>query len=394
MGAFLAVAIFSSLAVIQSRGLEMRPDPLQTLFWIAGLYLVIRNLSNGSLKQAVLAGALFSLAILSNAKAGIGPFFVVAFYAAGPWLCGLKTADIWRDLKGMIIGGCLTIVPFIVYFWANDALTDFLYYAFLWNFELSFHWSAGAAAELLPEDIRGTRVATKYLRLFVRDQLPFLILCACGAGFWLRQLSKENDLHTKQGYWLFIIAAAGTSLGWLLDLYTQYFLMFLPLWSILASYALVSINNQLRELNKTAGLTIASLIALTSASAMLWDSVNKVDFKENPKLTSQKQFTKYFVNMTDRDEPVGMIWSLCGGYMFNPNVGYYWIALSDVSLIIELMTGEHPHGQSFIDRMESMQVRYVVGNELWSTEGMSEEAMDYLRENFEHSSCLWTRKTQ
>jgi hypothetical protein len=58
------------------------------------------------------------------------------------------------------------------------------------------------------------------------------------------------------------------------------------------------------------------------------------------------------------------------------------------------MTGEHPHGQSFIDKMESMQVRYVVGNDVWSTEGMSEEAMDYLKENFEYSSCLWTRKTQ
>jgi hypothetical protein len=394
IAAFLAVAIFSSLAVIQSRGVEMRPDPLQTLFWIAGLHLILRNLSNGSLKQAAVAGALFSLAILSNAKSGIGPFFVVVFYATGPWLCGLKTSDIWRDLKGMIIGGCLTITPFIIYFWINEALIDFVYYAFLWNLELSFHWSSGVASELLEESIRGMSVAAKGLRLFVQDQLPFLLLCAYGAYFWVWQMLREKDLHARQRNLLFIIAAAGTGLGWLLDLYTQYYLMFLPLWSVLASFALVTIKNQLQALNNTAGLTIVSLIALISASAMLWDSVNKVNFRENGKLKAQKQFTEYFVGITNRDEPVGMIWSQCGGYMFNPNVGYYWIALSDVSAIIELMTGEHPHGQSFIDKMESLQVRYVIGYDEWATEGMSDEAMNYLRENFEYSSCLWTRKSQ
>ena len=394
LGAFLTVAIFSSLDIIQTRGVEMRPDPIQSLFWIGGLYLLFKNLSNGNLKRPILAGALFSLAILSNAKSGIGPFFVVVFYLAGPWLCDLKGADIWRDLKGMIIGGSLTTIPFVIYFWANDALTDFLYYAFYWNVELAFHWTTNPEFQKAASPMTEISLATKHFRNLLRDQLPLFILFACGAGLFLWQLFKESDPLAKQRYWLLAITTAGTTLGWLLDLYTQFFLIFLPLWSILVSYGLITITNQLVRLNKIVGLSVGSLIALTAAAGMLWASLNKVSLTEHRSLRTQKEFTESFVKMTSRDEPVGMIWNQCGGYMFNPNVGYYWIALGDVSEIIEAMEGEHPHGQSFIDEMEAQQIRYVVGNESWATEGMSKVAMDYLKENFEYSSCLWTRKAK
>jgi len=41
--------------------------------------------------------------------------------------------------------------------------------------------------------------------------------------------------------------------------------------------------------------------------------------------------------------------------------------------------------------MEARQVRYVVGMSDWLTEGLSNEAMDYLQANFEYTDCLWTR---
>jgi len=58
------------------------------------------------------------------------------------------------------------------------------------------------------------------------------------------------------------------------------------------------------------------------------------------------------------------------------------------------MTGEDPHGQGFIDEMEERQVRYVVELGSWLTEAMSDEAMAYLRENFDYTDCLWIRKAQ
>ena len=63
-----------------------------------------------------------------------------------------------------------------------------------------------------------------------------------------------------------------------------------------------------------------------------------------------------------------------------------------VSEIIEIISGEHPFREGFIDEMEDRNVRYVVGMESWMTEGLSSEAMDYVRANFEYDNCLWTRK--
>jgi hypothetical protein len=168
--------------------------------------------------------------------------------------------------------------------------------------------------------------------------------------------------------------------------------MFLPLWSVLVSFALIRIAELLSVFGKQAGGALGVLVALVAAAGMLWQSVGQASFREDELLAEQKQFTEMFVNLTTRDEPVGLIWSRCGGYMFNRHVGYYWIALSDVTGYIEEMTGEHPFGQGFIDELNERQVRYVVGLDNWLTEGMSDEAMDYLRENFEYSKCLWTRK--
>jgi hypothetical protein len=388
--ALLAVAIFSSLFVVQSRGLEMRPDPLQSLFWISGLYLLICNQTEHRFKRACFAGALLALCIMSNVKAGIGPFFVVVFYLSAHKLCGLSWSDVWRDIYGMAIGAIVVFIPFILYFWINDALVDFLYYSFLWNFELVFYWTT--TDEQYSTDLRTMSVAARNFQIFMSKQLPFMLLSFLGAVFFLVRIGKENDQAEKARSLLFIIATVGVSLGWFLDLYTQYYLMFLPLWSVLVSFALIRITELLSAFNKQAGVTLGVLVALVAAAAMQWQSVAKVSFREDKLLSEQKQFTEAFVNLTERDEPVALIWSLCSGYMFNPHVGYYWIALADVTGIIETMTGEHPFGQGFIDEMNERQVQYVIGLDEWSTEGMTDEAMDYLRENFEYSKCLWTRK--
>ncbi len=392
LGAGMAVVAYSLLIIVHQKGIEMRPDSLQTLFWIAGLYLLLRNQSNGNLKRAILAGVLFTLSILANSKAGLGPFFVVLFYLTGHWLCGLSWADIWRDMRGMTIGACMCFAPFLVYFLATDSLYDFFYYNFIWNVEVIFHWTGDFQFVSSPQKQIST--SAKNVQFFLDKQLPFLLLSIIGAILWLGKLGGNADQATRQRNWLFLIVSVGTTLGWKLDLYIQYFLMFLPFWAIFASYALLSISNFLTRRSKVAGLAVVSLIAILAAGVMFFHLGKFAEFRENPYLTKQKIFTQRILDITERDEPVGIIWSRCGGYMFNQDVGYYWVALADISEIIRAISGEHPHGQEFIEEMEERQVRHVIGMEFWLTEGMSVEAMDYLRENFDYTDCLWTRKTQ
>jgi hypothetical protein len=389
-GAFIAVVALSATIVTQGKGIEMRPDPLQSLFWITGLYCLIRHQAERNVYLPITAGALFTLSILSNAKAGLGPFFVVVFYITGHWLCGLRWTYIWRDMLGMAIGLSFAALPFVIYFWANNALLDFLYYNFLWNLEVVLYWSATDLH--FAAKGREVSIGVVNLMLFLKNQTAFLLFSGVGALFWLGSMHKVTEPATKRIYWLFLIATAGTSLGWLLNLYTQYFLMFLPLWAILISVAITSIVKLASTRNSLAGAVIAVVIAVGSIGSMLQYSLEKANFSISPILQTQKRFTNRFVSMTTRDEPVAVIWSLCGGYMFNDHVGYYWAALSDISAIIKAMTGEHPHGQNFINEMQTREVKYVIGNEIWLTDGVSDEAMDYIKKNFDYSYCLWTRK--
>jgi hypothetical protein len=314
------------------------------------------------------------------------------FYLSAHKFCGLSWSDVWRDIYGMTIGAIVAFIPFVLYFWINGALFDFLYYNFLWNLELVYHWTT-SDHQFSASPLTKMSVAARNLEMFLSEQLPFMLLSFLGAIFFLVRIARESVQTEKARSVLFFIAAVGVSLGWSLSLYTQYFLMFLPLWSVLVSFALIRIAELLSVFGgKQVGGALGVLVALVAAAGMLWQSVGKASFREDKLLTEQKQFTETFVNLTERDEPVGAIWSLCGGYMFNKHVGYYWIALSDVSGIVEVITGEHPFGQGFIDELNERQVRYVVGLDNWFTEGMSDEAMDYLRENFEYSKCLWTRK--
>jgi len=332
LGSFLAVAAYASLFIVQNKGIEMRPDALQNLFWVGGLYLLIRNQSGGSFGRAVGVGALFALAILSNTKAGIGPLFVVVFYCLGHWLCGLDWSHIKRDVGGMVVGGCLCLLPFLIYFWIHGAVVDFFYFSIVWNVLLNYYW------------------ITMY-----------------GGGPPQEQLS----LGMQE---------------------LQFFLIFLPFWSILAAYALLELARVLSGSNQLTGIAVSSLIATVAGVGMLWYSFGKAPLREFPLLTQQKKFTQLIVETTERDEPIASTWSNCGGYMFNKNVSYYWVAMPIHSQIIEVISGEHPFEQPFIDTMEDQQVRYLIGRENWMTEGLSDTALNYLRANFEYSPCLWTRR--
>ena len=393
IGSLLAVAAYASLYIVQAKGIEMRGDPMQSMLWVAGVYFLIRNQSGGAVssttRNTIFAGALLTLSILSNTKAGIGPFFVFVFYLAGHWLCGLSWTDAWRDMRGIILGAAIAVAPFLVYFWFHDSLYQLLYYNFLWNIEVILYWSNGYQFEASPS--RELTIGAQNLKYFAANQLPFLALSVVGMLCWLGRLRLRGDQAARQRNWLFIVVALGTTLGWKLDLYQQFFLMFLPFWAIFIGHALTTISGLIARRNAMAGPALATLIAVVVAGGMLWSAINTTNFTEHPRLTRQIEFTDRFVAMTERDEPVGVIWSQCGGYMVNQNVGYYWAALSDVSEIIAVLTGEHPHGQGFIDEMEARQVRYVVGMSDWLTEGLSNEAMDYLQANFEYTDCLWTR---
>jgi hypothetical protein len=390
IGAWLAVAIFASLDMVQNKGVEMRPDIAQTLFWLAGLLILLKNQSRGNVQRAAWAGAFFTLCILSNAKAGIGPFFATLFYVLAHWLCQMKWQIIRRDLIGMASGGLIAALPVLIYFVANDSAADFLYFNYVWNVLFNLNLSTTFDAAFSES---GVSLSEQYFWLYFGDQLPFTLLVLAGGGFWVSKLRNERAQDSRQRNWLFAIVTSGTLMGWLTNQYSQYFLIFLPLLSIVAAYALIEITKLFNDINGKAGIVVSSCLATLTAMIMLAYTVRNTPFRETDLLSQQKSFTKTFVSMTSREEPVGVLWSLCGGYMFNENTGFYWVAMPFHSEMIEIISGEHPFREAFIHDLDNKSVRYIIGVENWMTEGLSPEALKHIQDNFNYTTCLWTRKT-
>lgn len=384
----LAVAVFSSLYFLQNKGVEARPDVLQSLFWIAGFCLLLRNQRQSSLLRAFLGGVLFTLAILSNSKAGIGPFFVVVYYLSAPFLFGMAARDWWRDMTGMALGLVVTMAPFLTYFYVTDSLDDFFYYNFLFALQLTYYWSVGDQSAYA---IRDAGLAVEYAVFFLRYQFPFVLATLAGIVLWLPRL-RDCESGQRRGAALFLIAALGASAGWVTNLFSQFFLVFLPLLSVFAAVGVVAAAGWLQRQFDCAGRVAVATAAAAAAAVMLWYPLANATFTQTRLLAEQIAFTEKIVGRLDRDEPVGVVWSTCGGYVFNRNVGFYWVAMPGVSNLIEVIAGEHPFGDAFIRQLEQQQVQYVIGRQDWMTEGLTAAALDYLNNNFSYTHCLWTRR--
>jgi len=384
--AWLAVAFCSGFYFFVNKSGEMRPDALQALFWLSGVYFLVVNAFERSFKWPFLAGALFALAIMANAKAGIGPFFVVVYYLTARWTAGLSWTDIGRDMAALVVGGLAALAPFLIYFAANGALVDLFYFNYVWNFLLNYHWSTIWGGKLHGEE---AGVSLRNWYFFVDNQWPMLVLGVAGIVAWLTALLQPSSHLSRPAGWLILVAGSGSSLGWMLNQHSQYFLMFLPFWALLAAYVLTQLASWSGA--GAAGRWVSAALAIVAAAVVLNYSVRQTPFSEAEMLTNQKA-TSAFVRMTSRDEPVGILWNQCGGYMFNPHVGFYWVAMPYISEVIEAIDGEHPFDQAYIDRLETENVRYVIGMEEWMVEGLSDKALAYLRANFDYSPCLWTRK--
>lgn len=384
----LAVAAFSSLYFLHNKGVEARPDTLQSLFWVAGFYWLLVNQRRGSFGCALVGGALFTLAILSNAKAGIGPFFVVLFYVLAPFAFGMPMRVWWRDLSGMALGLAITMMPMLMYFYVNDGLTDFLYYNYLFSLQLAYYWAVGDQSAY---GVGEAGLAVEYAIFFIRNQLPFVLLVLVGVLAWVPRLST-GSAAARRANALFLIATLGATTGWVANLFSQFFLVFLPLLAVFAAFGFSWLATGIRCRWQQTGRIAIGTLATLAAVMMLWYPVSHAPLAPTNWLTAQIAFTDKMVSLTERDEPVGVIWSTCGGYIFNRNVGYYWVAIPGATNIIEIISGEHPYGPAFIEQMEARQVRYVIGRKNWMTGGLTAEVLDYLDNYFTYEDCLWTRR--
>lgn len=373
-----AAAILASLIIMQDKGTECRPDGLQNVFWLAGLCLLVAQPRRGRLGVRLAAGALFGLAVLTNMKAALGPFFVLVSYVAGRMLPRVDAGIRPGDLLAMLAGATVVYLGFLPYFVLHDAVGDFHFFNIVFNLLFVGADSTG----------RGLAV----LKFMLAEQLPFVVFTAIGIALWVADLLKPQGTLARPAGWLIAFVAIGFAFGWLLNNYRQFYLIALPAWSIAAAFGLWSLGERLTRWRSVAGRWAGATLAVASASALGVAAARETPLAETELLKFQRFLTTALVQGTRRSEPIGVIWDICGGYMFNAPVQRYWAVDPSVGAVVARYSGSNPFGAGYLAALERQQVRFVTGRDNVMLRELPAETQRYLREHFTYSNCLWTRR--
>jgi hypothetical protein len=267
----------------------------------------------------------------------------------------------------------------LAYFAAQGAAFALHDYSFLWNLQY------------VDRDASGT-LARANAEFLLHRQLPFVLLVAGGLVAWVADLRAQRGTLARPGGWLVLAAALGTGASLALNFYYQFFLVFLPLWSIVAAFGLWRGGERLAALAGAWGRIATGALVVAAAAAMLAVSLRLVPLEARPMLAFQESFTRMMLAATPRSEPVGVIWDVCGGFMYNEPVQFYWGAEPAIGATAARHGGRDPFAEDFVAALERGNVRYVIGREDGLVTQLPAVTQRYLRERYDYSNCLWKRR--
>jgi 4-amino-4-deoxy-L-arabinose transferase-like glycosyltransferase len=376
-GALAAIAILTSLVFVQDKGTELRPDLLQNLFWLAGLSLVLRHLPDRKPRPMLLAGLCVGLAVMTNAKAAIGPAFVLVFLLAEPIVGRARWHEALSSIGLMTTGALAAWLPLLAWFAAQGAVGALL--------EANVYWNLVATAGQ-----RDTGRALEYLRFFVSDQTPFLLLVAAGTALWLGDLASPGGRLDRQRGWLFAVAAAGTTAGWALNLYSQFFLIFLPLLAVIGAFGLERLAARVVTAGGR-GVAVLVVAITLGAAVMIREAAIRATFTPHVNLLRQQASTARLLALSPRPEAVGVLWDGCPGFVYREVLQYHWLTDPTTGIAVERVSGANPFGARLVDLLEARRVRFIVGRDDGVLDDLPAATSRYVRENYRYSDCLWER---
>jgi len=375
-GALLAGALASALFLVQDHATELRPDPLQTLFWLAGLLLFARGTGRRATATLAAAGALFGLAVLTNAKAALGPAAVGVHLLLSPWLLGARRGDVARELAALAAGAATVVAIAGAWFLANGALDD------LWQHAVAANFAVLGADDAEP---RGWRWA----RFFLSDQLPFVLAVAAGAIAWLAQARDTTEPRARAAAVLLLVTATLTTAGMAINLFPWFYLLFLPLLAIVAARGVVAVAARVAA-DGGRGVALLALALALGAASLLRESSIRTPFTDHPDWRVQQRVLRDVVATVPRTEPVAALWDGCPAYVFQANVQYWWIADGLMGRVAVALTGTDPFGPAFVARLEQGPVRLVSGTADGALAELPAATRAFITGRYAHDgACLW-----
>ncbi len=374
---FLSVAILSSIYYFHLNGIEIRPDQLQNIFWLLGLYVIIAHLRKDTPRAFYVSGILFGLAIAANTKAILGIAFVFLFLFLN---LILQKAQFRANLFKLvaICLGIVSVLGFIVLcFYALGGGEAYLRSNYYYNWVL-----LGMDKELGMLPFYWKEIYTHQLPLLILTCLSFLLL------LW-EVATKRCAEHV-----LFLWVTAGSTSTILLGMYSQSFLVFLPLLAILCAYGATRVF-RLLKINTGELLVFSPILLLLFFVPMedyLVERLNSID-REPVLLQEQKDLSRFMLKHTQRSEPVFFFWNVCGGYVFNEDVQYYWSYNLLHGETARAIAGYDVYGDDLIRALEDKKVRFIIADPGEHRDLLSPRSRQYIENNYIRlNKCLLKRK--
>jgi hypothetical protein len=360
--AFFSAAVFLSWEIVQKKGIEIRPDVLQNLFWMIGCYAFVIGWKKPQKIWPILAGMFWALMISCNAKAAVGAvgiiFFLILEFTKKDQRSLVLRQALW------ICAGCALILSIIFIRYAIEgAFTDLIYYNVSQNLNA------------ISDRPQAAFVRSQMLSRIYANNLALVVSSLVGIA--------AINLKSPQQLALFL-AIVPCIFGVYKGLFSQFYLIFIPILCVFFAHA---IKRFVLSPQISSRFNIGAKVAI--CCSILWivivSSIQNSNFYRKRDLdasfTMSKNTIEWVLEHAARDERMVSLWIRCGGYIFNKDIEYQWLGLK----------------KEFIDNFES-SMEYHKPRLLFASErGLKNSPLAaYIRKKYapidEDRMCVWERK--
>lgn len=297
----VAVLILSYTVIYSQRTIEVRPDQVLAVCWLAGLLLYLRALDRQRLVLYMCSGFLLGLGFLFSPKA-LMPLAALLSTALACWFLQRRSMGFW-DLVGkhlmLILGFLIPVAAGILYLYRQGNLQQFFSCVLLENFSYP--------------DVRRP---TYLLRI---KYLSTLLLTLTGMAMHAKRLWKDPENRIEKivvfAPSLFLLV---TFLFFMPGAYPQSMLVFVPMLAIYGAEAFMSTYERLASSPVLKKDVLLFVLALTAVMVPMGDVLLGKPFSSDNQ--DQMNRFRYVFNFTLQSE---RLFDAESSYVFRPQAYYY-----------------------------------------------------------------------
>ena len=376
----LSVTLLSCLIFYQDTTIQIRPDGLQNVFWLVGTLMIVKNINFERYFLSFGGGFFISLSVLTNSKALVGPASIILYFIL---LLAFKINNkkiIIKNCIYFIIGFCVPYIIISIYFILNHAFGNFLFFNYEFNVVAAFEYSSKHVKE--------------YIKFFGKNETLFYLFSLIGIIYFIIAFKKgKSIIYRNNKHFFLLVITLVTCSGALIGLYSQFYLIFLPLLSIIVSILIINIFRYLE--NKNAAYKLGyTIIVLLLFIQILNSKINNTYFTSSKEIIQQKEQIDYMLTNTKRSEPILFIWCKWGGYVFNSDLQFFWFENENFKSYYKKICGYDVYGDSLIKKLREKNVKYIIGYQNKISSILSKNAYDYVMRNYrkcQNYDGLWIR---